>query len=89
MFQARYIRYPQLEITDVTRDRIKFTLKNCDVSFANALRRVMIAEVPTMAIDLVSIEENSGVLQDEMLAHRLGLLPIDSTNIRKYVNKSE
>ena len=72
---------PKIEICELSKYNIKFLLKECHISIANALRRVMISEVPTMAIDLVYVNENSSVLHDEFLSQRLGLLPFDSTTI--------
>ena len=48
-----------------------------DTPFANAFRRILIADVPTMAVEEVFIYNNTSVMQDEVLAHRLGLLPIN------------
>jgi len=56
-------------------ETLKLTLK-APISFSSALRRTMISEVPTYAIENVYIYENSSSMYDELLAHRLGLIPI-------------
>jgi DNA-directed RNA polymerase I and III subunit RPAC1 len=53
-----------------------FSIVGVDASIANALRRVMVAEVPTVAIEKILLHNNTSVVQDEVLAHRLGLVPL-------------
>lgn len=55
---------------------VEFDLKGCHPSLANALRRILISQVPCMAVHQVSIYENSTVFPDEYIAHRLGLIPL-------------
>lgn len=68
----------QLEVTVLEKDKanIRFLVQGADVPFVNALRRLAISGVPTMAMDEIVIIENSSVLQDEIIAHRLGLIPL-------------
>jgi len=74
---------PIVQLKELESDHIKFSLSNVDLSVANGIRRAMIADVPTMAIDLVEIETNTTVLTDEFIAHRLGLIPLTSTDVDK------
>lgn len=66
----------------------KFTLSGVSTSFANMFRRAMISEVPTLAIEDIRIYDNTSVLFDEMLAHRLGLIPL-RTDLKVYRPRSE
>jgi len=64
-------------------NRIIFLIKGTDEIFANTLRRLIIEEVPTLAIEDLEIKENNSALYDEMLGLRLGLIPI-KTDLKSY-----
>lgn len=66
----------KVKIIKQFKNYLEFDLIGCDTSLANALRRVVISEVPTMAIETVFVMNNTSVIQDEVLSHRLGLIPI-------------
>jgi len=74
----------RVKVLDDTGDTVKVQLEGVDRSYVNAVRRFCISEVPSMAIDDVVILENSSVLYDEILAHRLGLIPI-KTDLNRYI----
>ena len=77
-----------MEITfvRVADDAARFYLTGAWPALANSLRREMIAGVPTLAIEDVRIYDNTSVLFDEMLAHRLGLIPL-RTDLSSHVPK--
>ncbi|KAJ5522830.1 DNA-directed RNA polymerase I and III subunit RPAC1 [Penicillium frequentans] len=53
-----------------------FSLIGLDAAVANAFRRILMAEIPTLAIETVYVHNNTSVIQDEVLAQRLGLIPL-------------
>ncbi|MCP1715559.1 DNA-directed RNA polymerase subunit D [Methanocalculus alkaliphilus] len=66
----------------------QFTLSSTSVAFANSLRRSMMGEVPTLAIEDIRIYDNTSVLFDEMLAHRIGMIPL-KTDLSRFVRKED
>lgn len=67
-----------IDVREIGQDHIKFVLSGVDLSVANSYRRIMMMEIPTIAIEVVDFESNSSVLNDEYLAHRFGLVPLVS-----------
>ena len=74
----------EIEILQKTETSVLLVVRGVSTAFVNALRRIMISEVPVMAIDHVIIIENTSSMYDEMLAHRLGLIPL-KTDLDSYV----
>ncbi|CDI05268.1 DNA-directed RNA polymerase subunit D [Candidatus Nitrosotenuis uzonensis] len=74
---------PSLEVLSKDTQRISVKLKGVPLQYANALRRICLNGVPVFAIDTVDIIENSSVMSDEGIAHRLGLIPI-KTDLKRF-----
>jgi len=66
----------EFEVLERREDSIKFIVRGIDVAFANALRRTILAEVPTFAVDEVEFFDNDSALFDEIIAHRLAMIPL-------------
>ncbi len=75
------------EIVEENGNRIVVKLKGIPLQYANALRRICLSGVPTFAIDDVVIIENSSVLADEGVAHRLAMMPL-KTDLTRFVEPS-
>ncbi|KAI1894409.1 hypothetical protein AGOR_G00115510 [Albula goreensis] len=66
----------RIDVIQMDENTLEFDMVGIDAAIANAFRRILLAEVPTMAVEKVFIYNNTSIIQDEILAHRLGLIPI-------------
>ncbi len=66
----------EIKVLEKDDTNMRLFIQGADVPYMNALRRLAISEVPSMAIDEIVIIENSSILQDEIISHRLGLIPL-------------
>ncbi|MGM5484919.1 MAG: DNA-directed RNA polymerase subunit D [Nanobdellota archaeon] len=73
----------EISVLEDKGEKKTFLMKGIDLAHANTLRRIIIEDVPVMAIEDVEIRDNSSVLYDEMIAQRLGLLPL-KTDLSNY-----
>jgi DNA-directed RNA polymerases I and III subunit RPAC1 len=80
-----------IEVEVVRRGEVsEVRVQNVHHSVANGIRRAVIADLPSMAIEYVLIRENSSVLPDEMLSHRLGLVPVMADpSMFEYIDSQE
>jgi len=77
-----------LEVISKDNRKISVKLKGVPLQYANALRRICLNGIPIFAIDTIDIIENSSVLPDEGLAHRLGLIPL-KTDLSRFNEPSK
>jgi len=65
-----------LEITNENEQKVSVKIKGVPLQYVNALRRICLNGVPIYAVESIDVLENSSVLADEGVAHRIGLIPL-------------
>lgn len=78
----------EIDIKEKKDNELTFIVDGVDISFVNAIRRICTVEVPTVAIESVAMLKNDSTLFDEVLAHRLGLVPLE-TDVEAFELASE
>ena len=66
----------KVEVKELKAKKAVLKFEDTYPYFINSLRRVMIAELPKLAVEDVIIYDNTSALFDEIISHRLGLIPI-------------
>jgi DNA-directed RNA polymerase subunit D len=65
-----------LEIINENDEKVSVKIKGVPLQYVNALRRICLNGVPIYAVESIDVLENSSVLADEGIAHRIGLIPL-------------
>ncbi len=78
----------KLSLISEQKEKLSFEISGLEYWFVNSLRRIMINEVPVLAIDDVEFRSNDSALYDEIVALRLGLIPL-TTDLKTLNLKSE
>jgi len=78
----------KVQYTKEEDERVEFVLKDVNYVTANAIRKAIMIYVPSMAIDRITVYDNTSPLYDEMIAQRVGLIPLN-TDLKTYSLKSE
>lgn len=68
----------KVELREKENGTIRFLLTGTTPAFANSIRRTVLQEIPIMAVDEVEFMANDSVIQDEVIAHRLGQMPLNT-----------
>lgn len=72
-----------LTVLEKSDYKLTFVVEGISIEMANAIRRIILTEIPVMAIDEVIILKNDSPLYDEIIAHRLGMIPL-KTDLKAY-----
>ena len=79
-----------LEILEASPERIVVVSRGFSVPLMNAIRRLSLSDVPSMAVDFAYFYDNNTGIHDEIIAHRLGLLVLQSDDaLGKYKGPEE
>ncbi len=65
-----------IEVIENKNNKLRFIIRGSNYTFVNGIRRTIISEVPTLAIEDIILVENTSPVLDEMVAHTLGLIPL-------------
>ncbi len=74
-----------VELLELQKESVAVRLDGYDLNYVNAIRRYIMSEMPTLAIEDVVVVENSSLIYDEIIAHRLGLVPLKTP--KKYLEQ--
>jgi DNA-directed RNA polymerase subunit D len=79
----------KVELLELSEDKIKFLLSGVSAAFANGIRRACMSEVPVLAIDEITLYDNTSVLFDEQLGLRIGLVPLQAEDLDTYSQQED
>lgn len=67
----------KMHVVKMDRFDMEFDMIGYDSGIANAIRRILLLDIPSMAFEKVYMYQNTSIMQDDHLSHRLGLLPLN------------
>ncbi len=79
----------KVKVLEEGQDYVKLRLEGVDAALVNAIRRKILNSVETAAIEYIEVNKNTSGLYNEMLAHRLAMIPFTFAKVIQNRNRCE